>query len=315
MKIFIFGFLTCLIFVCLSAQEEDVVVLADGERVFGTIIEDTPLLVIVKKKDGEIFKFPQSIVVRKRYTDSTNWGSISQHMRNGAYVHVYNKLYKDMRALKNGGSFRQVKTMVYCLRQLGQDAQLVDLCHEVTRYERQDFIQVIDLFIALESKERFSQLEKLWLRKIKYSKYKLARKRCALALACMYVVNGQGDKVQAIRKLHELDKEVEQHEVLQLLDQMFVLTKTKRALSTKHKQLQLTHLFQYLKIQTMNMQGAYDKAALQALKVGIDPEVDNVKRIGFLLLAQNAVQHVSEDDAHTIAELITNLKKDLLSKE
>ena len=143
-----------LLLVCTSLYSAladlDTVLLKNEQRIYGNILQQTPLVVVIKDRNGDIQKLPARVVDKCRYADGSDWMWIRDNLSRNQWTSVALTLGKDIQRHPGGGSFLQIKTMVNCLQQLKRREEALALCHRVCRMERNDILQVLDLYCVPE---------------------------------------------------------------------------------------------------------------------------------------------------------------------
>lgn len=286
--------------ICLWA--EDQIILSDGQRVDGTILSTEGDIIVIKKADNTTQKYPRKIVSSIKYKDGTNWAKIETWLREHQYTLVVSTIQKDAKKHPHGGSLRQIKNVVYCLRQLRNDKMLTEWCHEVCRHKRTDIMQIIDLFVAVDQSDKFESLEKHWLYQLKHSRYQLGRRRCALILALIYKINNvKQTKIDLLLKKHQVDKEAD-------LSDLYNVIKG-NAVTKVSVEVQAMDAYQSIIVRRLIADKAYDEAALTALRIGLDENVDVLKRAGFLSLAAEALKTHAPKESQTILTLSQKIQR------
>ena len=295
--------LTCLL-ICIGVCDlaaADQVLLKDGTRVRGTILQDTLHLLSVRDEDGLIQTFPQQIVSERRYADATDWGRLQRLEEDGSYEAIVFNLNIDIKKHSSGGSYRQVSCMLRALRFLDREQQVCELIHDACKHQRSDIIQIIDQAVVFDRGTGFAEREKEWLQTIKYSRYQLARRRCACILAAMYVLRGQQAAAQQMLAKNDVDQETD----LQAL--LSYLTNPAQALQAQSPILHLD-MHHAVQAQQLIQEQRYDAAALTALRFGLDPMRGRLKRISFLQLAEQALRHQHAAEADQVRALYQALE-------
>ena len=282
------------------AQEH--IVLKDGTRISGEIIRDDDDALVILDLNRRLQKFPQRIISSRNYADKTNWGAVDRLLLDGEYTAAFLRLSTDVSRDPKGGSFRQVSTLVFCLRALSQEKQLCEMAHEALRHPRRDVMRIIDLLVVPDQSEAFYDREKFWLHTIKHSRYQLARRRCAAALAMMYALRGERAKGKRLAEKYKLKNEKDLAELLRCLDAAVDLDGEGDA-SIRH-----LDMYQGMYVRALLDNKRYDEAALHALRFGLDPKRDAYKRTCFLQLAESALQVTHPQDAKRVKDIYQKLQ-------
>lgn len=297
-----------------ALSDNDFVVLNDEQRIFGTIVDETALMLTIKDRKGRLHKLPQKIIERKSYADGSNWARMHRDLARGLYQKVNRQLEDDMR---DTASQRQISTRIFCLAQTSQHLSLANMCHDLCRrsMDRRELLHLLDQFaVSAPDNMKDEQLHS-WQQCVRLSRYQLGRRRCAAVLCCLMALHGETDDIDRLRRKQELDETDELGLLMSLLDNVLLTMATEpEAALEALRRSEVPRLMPGLSAEiSVRIQRRLqpDQAALKALRVVLDEEVDVMRRLRFAELARDALHYEHKDEAQRVSEICLGLQQQL----